>query len=366
MIQHPNRVCAGRRAHPDSPAWQDRCRRQASRLATAIVLWFAACQTPPPPRPPQFTVPTTVAARVTLAPLPRDPEAELDQLRPIRTHAARLRVAYLELQLNRPAAAIDAAAEVLFGPDKPSSNDESFARYLRGLAYEQLGEPARGSYDFERANALAFDSGLLQLLRARQPAPADGGSDLADVDLVIANRAAWNARGSNRRNLDPMGRVTRLTIHHSAMPLRDSRPAACATQIQAIQRDHMQTRGYGDIGYHFLIDPSGRIWQGRDVRYQGAHASGDNNVGNLGICLLGNFLRGREGHKPTEAQVAAMQRLVVQLLQRYRLAPEAIYCHSHFKNTACPGPLMEPLVTRMVRDLQRHGGQRLADAAAGK
>jgi hypothetical protein len=43
----------------------------------------------------------------------------------------------------------------------------------------------------------------------------------------------------------------------------------------------------GDIGYHYIVDRSGAIWQGRRIRYQGAHARGSANNGNIGIVLLG-------------------------------------------------------------------------------
>ncbi|MBL9078558.1 MAG: N-acetylmuramoyl-L-alanine amidase [Planctomycetes bacterium] len=164
-----------------------------------------------------------------------------------------------------------------------------------------------------------------------------------------------------------MGAPRRVTIHHSAMYFRDTRPAACAAQILRIQREHMGNRGYGDIGYHYLIDPAGRIWQGREMRWQGAHASGVNNRQNIGICVLGNFLRGRGGQGPTPAQVTAMRRLVQQLMQQHRFGPGDIHCHSDFKATQCPGPLMESAVAQMVRDLRQGGtdaGQ-LAAAAAG-
>jgi len=35
-----------------------------------------------------------------------------------------------------------------------------------------------------------------------------------------------------------------------------------------IQRDHMDAKGWGDIGYHFRIDPSGRVLEGRELLWQ--------------------------------------------------------------------------------------------------
>jgi hypothetical protein len=283
-----------------------------------------------------------------------DPEREVELLQPFRTAPALLRRAWLNLLLHRPQLAIDAAAEVLYGAVKPSANEEAFARWLRAEAYTQQGVPARGDYDRERAAELAIDPGLRQRLGGTRPRADEAREEppLASDRLVVQPRSAWNARAADRANVEPMTPIRRLTVHHSALYFRDTRPATCAAQIQLIQNDHMRNRGYGDIGYHFLIDPAGRIWQGRELRWQGAHASGRNNVGNVGICVLGNFVRGRNGHGPTAAQVQSLRLLTRAVMQRYGFGPDGIYCHSDLKATDCPGPLMEAVVAEMVRDLR--------------
>jgi hypothetical protein len=348
-----------------------RCRQTGRAAARGIrrmplfacCLLLAACvSTTPPRRDAGFRPPTTIAVATTLAPPAMDPELEIELLSKFKTAPALLRVAHLQLTLRRSKHAIDACAEVLYGPVKPSAHDEAFARYLRAEAHELAGNPERGAFDRERAAELAIDFELRKLLAAKAP-PAEG-APVASPSLVVQPRSAWSARAPDRGNVEPMTAVHRVTIHHSALAFYDTTPKTCAAQLQRIQKDHMQTRGYGDIGYHYLIDPSGRIWQGRDLRFQGAHASGSNNVGNVGVCLLGNFVRGKAGQAPTSAQVQAMRRLVGSLMQRYGFGPDGIHCHSDFKATDCPGPLMEPVVASMVRDLRRSGAQALAAASA--
>lgn len=335
-------------------------------LGLLLALMAAGCaiRAPQPPAGSAF-VPHMVTARSTLAAPIGDPEAELDTIARIKTTPALLRRAFLELYCHRPQAAVDATAEVIYGAQKPSAHEESIARYLRALAYDQLGMPAKGSFDLERARSLATDPDLRQRLQTRPDQTAPEHAASPELAVTVLPRSAWDAREPNRANVEPMGRPSRVTIHHSAMYFRDTRTAASAAQIKQIQREHMENRDYGDIGYHFLIDPSGRIWAGRDLRYQGAHASGDNNRSNIGICLLGNFLHGRNGQGPTPAQVTSMRGLVVNLMQRYQFGADRIYCHSDFKATQCPGPLMEPVVARMVRDLRSSGVTSLAAASAG-
>ncbi len=316
-----------------------------------LLLGLTACAASTANRAAGYTPPDVATAQSILGDSVLGAEVELERLGRTRTVPALLRRAWLELSQHHPQSALDATSEVLFGRSQPSANDEAFARYLRAEAYRQQGKPERGIFDIERALTLAIDPDLQGRLRVATPSPAV--MPTVETGLAISPRTSWNANQPNRGNLDAMGKVTRVTIHHSAMLLRDPRPAACAKQIQHIQRDHMAARGYGDIGYHFLIDPSGRVWQGRDLRFQGAHASGDNNLGNVGICLLGNFMPGRAGQPPSDEQLAAMDRLVRHLMQRFQLQADDLYCHSHFKNTECPGPLVEPAVARLQRNLQR-------------
>ncbi len=288
-------------------------------------------------------------------------EAELEDLEGARGNAAMLRRAFLLLDVRRADAALDAAAQVLYGPNKPSANEEAFARYARAEAFAMLGRAEQGQYDRDLARQLALDGELQRRLRpaptvaAETPLPTFG-------NLEVLGRAQWQPRSPDRRNLEPMGRPSRLTIHHSAMYFRDTSTKTAAAQIQRIQRDHMQNRSYGDIGYHYLIDPSGRVWEGRELRYQGAHATGANNVRNIGICLLGNFIRGGEGHQPSPAQVGAMRELVVTLMQRYGFGAEGLFVHNDFKATECPGPLLEPVVAEFGRELRRTGLRTAANA----
>jgi len=334
--------------------------RSAGPLVIALGFFLAACAGPAASKRPGFVPPATVSADVTLAPAAMEPELEVELLTRFRTTPALLRKAWLELELRRPQRAIDAAAEVLYGTVKPSANEESFARWLRAEAYTQQGHADRAVFDRQRAADLAIDPDLRRRLGpAGVPGAPEGTPSVAADNLVVQPRSAWNARAADRGNIEAMGTIRRLTIHHSAMYFRDTRPGTCAAQIQRIQRDHMENRGYGDIGYHFLIDPSGRIWQGRDLRWQGAHASGSNNVGNVGVCLLGNFVRGRQGQGPTAAQVSAMRLLTSTVAQRFGFGADEVYCHSYFKATDCPGAVMEPVVAQMVRDLRR--GRRGAD-----
>lgn len=319
----------------------------------ALSLVFVACTSPryvPLAPQPKATVPVALAADTVFAKV-ADPGQELDALPKTGKAPLLLRRAFLELERGRPETAIEVTSLVLYGAERPTANEEAFARYLRAKAYVRRGTPALARFDADRAASLALDPTLQRLLgelpRAVEPVPAS--HSLAKLEIL--DRGTWHAAAPNQKNLDPMDRPNRLTVHHSAVYFRDNRSESAAVQIQHIQREHMHERDYGDIGYHFLIDPAGRIWKGRDLRYQGAHASGANNVRNIGICVLGNFMRGNGGQGPTKEQVATLRTLMDALMRDYGFGADAIYCHSDFKATECPGPLLESVVARLAHEM---------------
>ena len=91
--------------------------------------------------------------------------------------------------------------------------------------------------------------------------------------------------------------VRHITIHHDGMPpVSLNSRAQIAARIEVIRAGH-RAKGWGDIGYHFIVDPQGAVWQGRALLWQGAHVK-DRNEGNVGVLVLGNF----DSTRPTAAQ----------------------------------------------------------------
>jgi uncharacterized protein with LGFP repeats len=179
-------------------------------------------------------------------------------------------------------------------------------------------------------------------------------------------RAEWGADESLR--FDQQGNETWppayypaqvMTVHHTATRNNDADPAAT---VRAIYRYHAVDRGWGDIGYHYLVDESGRVYEGRWSGTDGdpAHDASGNmvtaahvggfNSGNLGIALLGT-LRTRP---PTAAARAALEGVLADLAGRHSLDPlsrtlyvnpitgdtrdvDTISGHRDWESTECPG-----------------------------
>ena len=152
-------------------------------------------------------------------------------------------------------------------------------------------------------------------------------------ELRLYPRWSWGAR-SPRTPLEEH-RVRRVVVHHSGQPrVADYRGPET---IQWIQRFHMEERGWADIGYHFVIAPDGAIYEGRPLLYVGAHVK-HQNAGSLGICVLGDFRKG-EDTVPLRA-ARALQELLTWCVDSLHIPPEAIYPHSAFSATECPGELV--------------------------
>ena len=113
------------------------------------------------------------------------------------------------------------------------------------------------------------------------PAPASGG-------YVIIRRKEWT-KAKIGRNHRKMRGVKRITIHHTGEYAGTAR-LSDREILRRIDRYHREGRKWAAIGYHYLIAPDGRIYEGRPESIQGAHTA-NNNSHNLGISMMGDFHR---------------------------------------------------------------------------
>ena len=180
-------------------------------------------------------------------------------------------------------------------------------------------------------------------------------SDLADL---VRPRSAWSARAGRGCSSDPATKY-RFTIHHTEM----AGGSDVRATLRSIQAFHMDSRGWCDVGYHFLIDQSGVIWEGRPLEILGAHA-GDpaRNRGNVGISFIGCFDDDECGgiggpRRPSAASIEAAGRLVRRLSTRFGItvSTSTLKGHRDHISTTCPG---DNLYSRLeeIRRLGRDEG----------
>jgi hypothetical protein len=287
------------------------------------------------------SVPLTVDA--ITAPVTGHGEHELDRLKRVDSPAAQLREAWILLEVGRTSDALSILNRIVFGDREYGDAVEALARFVRAEAFERNGETERAEYERQRALAATVDPAL----RGRLEATSKHEVASPAAHISILPRTAWNARPARRSRMQPMGRVTRITVHHSANVTSETSERASIAAIRSIQRHHQDRNGWGDIGYHFLIDPAGRIWTGRALEWQGAHAGdGVKNRYNVGVCLLGNFTPSSQG-SPPRAEARALELLVRALCARYHVPAGNIKTHRELNATACPGPYVQAMTERI-------------------
>ncbi|WP_328887349.1 peptidoglycan recognition protein family protein [Streptomyces sp. NBC_00316] len=126
---------------------------------------------------------------------------------------------------------------------------------------------------------------------------------------VIVSRAQWQADETKR---DPRahyaGGVTAIFIHHTDTP-NDYECADVPRTLRNLYTGQTRDRDWGDIGYNFLVDKCGTIYEGRaggvDRPVVGAHTVGFNR-GTAGIAAIGTFGRGAPVPAAMEHAIAAL------------------------------------------------------------
>ncbi|GAA4803790.1 N-acetylmuramoyl-L-alanine amidase [Nocardioides caeni] len=164
----------------------------------------------------------------------------------------------------------------------------------------------------------------------------------------IYSRAQW---GANERLRDK-GSLTYYEVHggfvHHTVNANDYTASEVPGILRAIYAYHVNTRGWSDIGYNFLVDRFGRIWEGRaggvDRAVVGAHTLGYNNYA-FAMSAIGNF----DTARPSARMVSAYGALFAWKLSlhgvdagstRQRIGSkvfQAINGHRDAGSTACPG-----------------------------
>lgn len=109
-----------------------------------------------------------------------------------------------------------------------------------------------------------------------------------------------------------VNRVNKIVVHHTADSL--SKKRSDEEIIRAIYSYHAITRGWGDIGYNYLIGQSGKVYEGRagGSYVVGAHAA-YNNLGSVGISVLGDY----EKNYLNNLQEISLKNTINELAQKY-------------------------------------------------
>ena len=193
----------------------------------------------------------------------------------------------------------------------------------------------------------------------------------AAAEPPIVTRKEWGADESIRKNNQKYAPITKLFVHHTVTSPDGPDPDPAAT-VRAIYAYHVQGNGWDDIGYNFLIDAQGRVYEGRWARdygpgekptgedldengVVGAHVL-NHNAGSAGVAMLGDFSNG----EPTAAARDSLVKLMAWKADRHNIdvmghdpfttsegAVEFfpnLAGHRDAGQTECPGDRLYPLL----------------------
>jgi hypothetical protein len=165
---------------------------------------------------------------------------------------------------------------------------------------------------------------------AQMPPGSAGASSVPEGNqsLSVVSRTGWGCPdGQGSRWTPYYTTVTHLIVHHTATPNTSSDWAAT---VRAIWNYHAVTLGWGDIGYNYLIDPNGVIYEGRSGGdgSMGAHFSCANG-NTMGVALLGNY----SSVAPSASMMDSLERLLAEKSETFNLDPLATTYHASSRLT---------------------------------
>jgi flagellar hook assembly protein FlgD len=202
---------------------------------------------------------------------------------------------------------------------------------------------------------------------------------------AIVPRADWGANEAIRRAPPTYASEIRFAIVHHTAGRNDYSRAEAAAIVRGIQLFHVKSNGWNDIGYNFLVDRFGTIYEGRfggiDRNVVGAHALGF-NTGSVGIALLGTY----GSAKPSAAAQDAIARLIAWRLDLAHVDPtstltvvsggseryaaevpvqlRAVSGHRDTGSTECPGDALYARLGAIAASARAIGGPKIFEAKA--
>jgi hypothetical protein len=182
----------------------------------------------------------------------------------------------------------------------------------------------------------------------------------------IYSRAQWGANEKMREQSAPSYGTVKTGFVHHTVNANNYTAAQVPALLRGIYAYHTQSRGWRDIGYNYLVDRFGRIWEGRwggvDRAVVGAHTLGYNEV-SFAMSAIGNY----DIAQPPQAVLDAYARLFAWKLSLYNIPANqtsilvkgrrlnAINGHRDVGQTACPGRYLYakiPWIRAKARQLQ--------------
>ena len=196
---------------------------------------------------------------------------------------------------------------VAHGPDRPGRGAGATDPLWTGSSDELQLRASRRPRGPVHVALVAVPRAALALASVRAQAPQADAAQLAGRPPIVL-RAAWGGDLVPPRTRPSYGEVKLGVVHHTESANEYTQEQAPGV-VLAITKFHRDTRGWNDVGYNFLVDRFGTIYEGRaggvDLPVIGAHAQGFNAI-STGISIIGSFMVA----EPPAAALDAVARLL--------------------------------------------------------
>jgi uncharacterized protein with LGFP repeats len=170
------------------------------------------------------------------------------------------------------------------GVDAPAGTDPAFTRAADEFQLRLRGAPR----DLRARFVRALPTASLARRAARRALAARRRRSQAPL---IISRSQWGGNSVPPRGTPDYGEVQMAFVHHT-VTANAYAPEDSAGIVLGIARFHRDSNGWNDIGYNFLVDRYGQIFEGRaggvDLPVVGAQTQGYNSL-STGIACLGTF-----------------------------------------------------------------------------
>jgi uncharacterized protein (TIGR03437 family) len=178
----------------------------------------------------------------------------------------------------------------------------------------------------------------------------------------VVTRTEWGCPDGQGTTHGSLGytTVTHLIVHHT---VNDNNATDWPAVVRSIWNFHIGANGWADIGYNYLIDPNGAIYEGRSGgdNVLGAHFSGV-NAGTMGVALLGTFT----DVAPAAKALNSLKKILAWKADQRNLDPTGTSLHAASQrnlntisghrdgpaSTECPGNSLYPLLPAIRTDVK--------------
>lgn len=249
---------------------------------------------------------------------------------------------------------------------------EIHAAELPGRTVGQLRFENAAMRYFQVRSEATVDEVVVHFFNPGPDAPATTAQEAESAELLACpcpqptfqRRSDWCPAGNCPPNPNPSYTdVTHLIVHHSATA---NTAASWAAVVRSFWDFHVNTNGWADIGYNWLIDPNGVVYEGRGDNVLGAHFCGTNSR-TMGVCVIGDFT----SVVPTQAALDQLRNLLSWKACNINADPLSTLLHTGSGltlnrisghrdgvcSTSCPGNMLYPLLPNIRQNVANHIAQ---------